>query len=81
MPEPDRNSGFPILSGELSLRADSPAPVPPSDADLLDIEGPLRRTDPTHFRPRKQKKLEVYQHLSLESVDKAYQDAVQTAGI
>jgi len=25
--------------------------------------------------------LEVYQHLSLESVDKAYQDAVQTVGI
>ena len=24
---------------------------------------------------------EVYQHLSLESVDKAYQDAVQTVGI
>ena len=27
------------------------------------------------------KSLEVYQHLSLESVDKAYQDAVQTIGI
>src|SRR3982750_1578438 len=27
------------------------------------------------------KSLEVYQHLSLESVDKAYQDAVQTVGI
>jgi site-specific recombinase XerD len=27
------------------------------------------------------KSLEVYQHLSLESIDKAYQDAVQTAGI
>ena len=26
-------------------------------------------------------KLEVYQHLSLESVDKAYQDAVQSGGI
>jgi integrase/recombinase XerD len=25
--------------------------------------------------------LEVYQHLSLESVDKAYQDAVQSVGI
>jgi integrase len=24
--------------------------------DLLDIQGPLRRTDPTNFRPRKQKK-------------------------
>jgi hypothetical protein len=38
------------------VAADSPAPVPPSDADLLDIQGPLRRTDPTDFRPRKQKK-------------------------
>jgi hypothetical protein len=38
------------------VAADSPAPVPPSDADLLDIQGPLRRTDPTNFRPRKQKK-------------------------
>jgi hypothetical protein len=28
-----------------------------------------------------QESLEVYQHLSLESVDKAYQDAVQTVGI
>jgi site-specific recombinase XerD len=27
------------------------------------------------------KSLEVYQHLSLESVDKAYQDVVQTVGI
>jgi integrase/recombinase XerD len=27
------------------------------------------------------KSLEVYQRLSLESVDKAYQDAVQTVGI
>jgi hypothetical protein len=27
------------------------------------------------------KSLEVYQHLSLESVDKAYQDAVQTVWI
>jgi site-specific recombinase XerD len=27
------------------------------------------------------KSLEVYQHLSLESVDKAYQDAVQRVGI
>jgi integrase/recombinase XerD len=27
------------------------------------------------------KSLEVYQHLSLESVDKAYQDAIQTVGI
>ena len=27
------------------------------------------------------KSLEIYQHLSLESVDKAYQDAVQTVGI
>jgi hypothetical protein len=27
------------------------------------------------------KSLEVYQHLSLESVDKAYQDAVQAVGI
>jgi integrase/recombinase XerD len=27
------------------------------------------------------KSLEVYQHLSLESVDKAYQDAVQNVGI
>jgi hypothetical protein len=27
------------------------------------------------------KRLEVYQHLSLESVDKAHQDAVQSAGI
>jgi hypothetical protein len=27
------------------------------------------------------KSLEVYQHLSLESVDKAYQDAVQTVGV
>jgi integrase/recombinase XerD len=27
------------------------------------------------------KSLEVYQHLSLESVDKAYQDAAQTVGI
>src|SRR6266436_8622545 len=26
------------------------------------------------------KSMEVYQHLSLESVDKAYQDAVQSAG-
>ena len=29
----------------------------------------------------KKKNLEVYQHLSLESVDKAYQDAVQSVGI
>jgi hypothetical protein len=41
----------------------------------------LSDADPTNFRLRKQKSLEVYQHLSLESVDKAYQDAVQTAGI
>jgi site-specific recombinase XerD len=27
------------------------------------------------------KSLEVYQHLSLESVDKAYQDAVQSVGV
>jgi hypothetical protein len=27
------------------------------------------------------KSLEVYQHLSLDSVDKAYQDAMQTVGI
>ena len=27
------------------------------------------------------KSLEVYQHLSLESVDKAYQEAVQIVGI
>ena len=27
------------------------------------------------------KSLEVYQHLSLKSVDKAYQDAVQSVGI
>ncbi len=27
------------------------------------------------------KRLEVYQHLSLESVDTAYQDAVQSVGI
>jgi hypothetical protein len=50
----------------LNHAADSPAPVPPSDADLLDIQGPLRRTDPTNFRLRKQKSLEVYQHLSLD---------------
>ena len=30
---------------------------------------------------KSKKSLEVYQHLSLESVDKAYQDAVQTVGI
>jgi hypothetical protein len=29
----------------------------------------------------RKKSLEVYQHLSLESVDKAYQDAVQSVGI
>ena len=27
------------------------------------------------------KSLEIYQHLSLQSVDKAYQEAVQNAGI
>jgi len=27
------------------------------------------------------KSLEIYQHLSLESVDKAYQDAVQNVGV
>ena len=42
----------------------------PSDAQIL-----------TNFRPRKQKNLEVYHHLSLESVGKAYKDAVRTARI
>src|ERR1039458_10261553 len=55
--------------------------VPPSDADLSDSQRDDRRTDSADFRPRKQKSLEVYQHLSLESFDKAYQDAVQSVGI
>ena len=33
------------------------------------------------FSHESKKSLEVYQHLSLESVDKAYQDAVQSVGI
>ena len=32
-------------------------------------------------RHESKKSLEVYQYLSLESVDKAYQDAVQSVGI
>ena len=41
-----------------------------SDAQIQLISGHESKTS-----------LEVYQHLSLESVDKAYQDAVQTVGI
>jgi integrase/recombinase XerD len=32
-------------------------------------------------RHESKKSLEIYQHLSLDSVDKAYQDAMQTVGI
>ena len=63
------------------IPADDAILVPPSDADLPEVQRPDRRTDSADFRPRKQKSLEVYQHLSLESVDKAYQDAVQSVGI
>src|ERR1700758_4850266 len=35
--------------------AAAPASVPPSDADLLDVQRPHRRTDSADFRPRKQK--------------------------
>src|SRR6202022_4812875 len=35
--------------------ATAPASVPPSDADLLDVQRPDRRTDSADFRPRKQK--------------------------
>jgi hypothetical protein len=46
------------------------------------LTGSIRCTDSTDFRPRKQKESRgVYQHLSLESVDKAYQDAVKSGGI
>src|ERR1700730_314891 len=36
------------------VAADSPAPVPPSDAHLPDDQRPLRRSDPADFRTRKQ---------------------------
>jgi len=35
-------------------KANSPAPVPPSDAHLPDDQRPLRRSDPADFRTRKQ---------------------------
>ena len=34
-----------------------------------------RRTDSAHIGRPKQKSLEIYQHLSLQSVEKAYQEA------
>jgi len=34
-----------------------------------------------HLRPREQKSLEIYQHLSLKSVEQAYQEAVRFVGI
>ena len=51
------------------------------DADLLDVQGLLRRTDQLISGHESKKSPEVYPHLSLESVDKAYQEAAQTVGI
>ena len=41
--------------GRPHYAAAAPASVPPSDADLLDLQRPHRRTDSADFRPRKQK--------------------------
>jgi hypothetical protein len=70
-----------VRKKERHVAADSPAPVPPSDAHLPDDQRPLRRSDPADSGHESKKSLEVYQHLSLESVDKAYQDAVQSVRI
>ena len=61
--------------------AAAPASVPPSDADLLTSKGLTDAQIQLISGHESKKSLEVYQHLSLESVDKAYQDAVQSVGI
>jgi hypothetical protein len=33
------------------------------------------------FSPRKQRCLEVYQHLSLETVEEAYQEVMKSVGV
>jgi integrase/recombinase XerD len=45
--------GYREMAGHYAAAA--PASVPPSDADLLDVQRPHRRTDSADFRPRKQK--------------------------
>jgi integrase len=59
-------------SSKLFKATAAPASVPPSDADLPDVQRPGRRTDSADFRPRKQKEPRGLPTLSLESVDKAY---------
>jgi hypothetical protein len=59
--------GGPGASAIMSFPVCRPAPAELGDGTLAAHES--------------KKSLEVYQHLSLESVDKAYQDAVQSVGI
>src|SRR6266478_1421130 len=47
--------------------AAAPASVPPSDADLLDVQRPHRRTDSADFRPRKQKESNAYSVVSAKA--------------
>jgi len=51
--------------------------------DKLRVRNRNFQSDPgyLHHRSSAKKSLEFYQHLSLKSVDKAYQDSVQSVGI
>jgi len=70
-----------VLAEGRHYAAAAPAFVPPPDADLPDVQGLSDAQIQLISDHESKKSLEVYQHLSLESVDKAYQDAVQSVGI
>jgi hypothetical protein len=67
----------------MSCSTRSLAAAPPSDADLtyLTSKGLTDAQIQLISGHESKKNLEVYQYLSLESVDKAYQDAIQSVGI
>jgi len=55
-----RPRGHPHECARQHYAAAAPASVPPSDADLPDVQGPLRRTYSADIGPRKQKRIFFY---------------------
>jgi hypothetical protein len=52
-----------------------------SDDYVPHLMGSIGCTDPTDLRHESKKSLEIHQHLSLDAVEKAYQEAVQGVSI
>jgi hypothetical protein len=52
-------------------------PYTPSDDYVPHLMGSIECTDPTDLRHERKKSLEIYQHLSLEAVEQAHQEAVR----